>query len=194
MKYYHALILANADVELDEHQAPLLRMEMTFGLNDEGLTAENVVKGVLHDLRVSNWMSIADIEQVTLPAPESLPPLAVHDDRRHCDTCHKVHGEDNTGVFRLASGTTLYPEHEYIIETKSRQQKYVRRWRMGYMGTGIDRHHLVFSARGPDRTHSDQYGGDVTLDTREILGARQVPKDVALRHTGQEVRAGGRAT
>lgn len=112
--------------------------------------------------------------------------------KKPCDTCHKVHADIDEVVMIGTRG--LYPEHEYIIETKTKQQKYPRRWRMGYVGKGLDKYHLVFSCRGPDRTHSDQYAGDVTLDIREVLGVRQVPKDVTLRHTGQEVRVGGRAT
>lgn len=137
-------------------------------------------------------IDLVAIRNVTSYTPiqeqEQAPPIGY----RPCDTCHKVHADIDEVVMIGKRG--LYPEHEYIIETKTKQQKYPRRWRMGYVGKGLDRYHLVFSCRGPDRTHSNQYAGDVTLDIREILGAQQVPKDVELRHTGREVRSGGKAT
>jgi hypothetical protein len=100
----------------------------------------------------------------------------------YCETCHNVHKRPEV----VGPGNVkFWPNHEYIVRTKATGQKYPREWRMGYIGFGMG---MQFSARGPDRTHSKQYGGTVTLDLQHIIYAEEVERDEAKRHVGQVLR------
>lgn len=97
-----------------------------------------------------------------------------------CEVCHHVHEiEDMVKV----GDDNLIIGHEYEITTKTSMQRYPRLWRMGFAGRGIGG--LTFSARGPDRTHSGQYGGTQTIDKRDIVNIEEVTKDEAKRYVGR---------
>lgn len=109
---------------------------------------------------------------------EGVPELPVEP---ACPVCHDKH----INVVRLGD-MRLIPGHEYVITTKTSMQRYPREWRMGFLGE----YHggLQFSARGPDRSHSDQYGGTQTFDRKLIISAQEVDRDDSKRHIGTTVR------
>jgi hypothetical protein len=113
------------------------------------------------------------------PEPEQ------EDDMGGCPICHKLHTVGET--MNLGPGIgNLIPGHEYVINTKTNQQKYPRVWRMGFLGAYG--HQLQFSARGPDRTHGKPYGGTETIPSEMITGVREVERDDRKRHVGTPVR------
>jgi hypothetical protein len=112
-----------------------------------------------------------------------LPPGEPEPDT--CPICHKEHKPDQ--VFTVPGlDSHLIPGHEYIIHTKTSLQKYPRKWRMGFLGA-YDRA-LQFSARGPDRTHSKQYGGTQTIPATTIIGVKEVEADHSKRYVGVPVK------
>jgi hypothetical protein len=138
------------------------------------------------------------IDITTIPAltryifPDELPtkkevmekaPLLGPDIREElrCPVCGKIHTNPEVVV---GNNVRIWPGHEYIIETKTSQQRHPRRWRMGYLGYGNG---LQFSARGPDRTHGGQYGGTQSIDLAAIISIEEVERDDAKRHVGQRV-------
>jgi hypothetical protein len=94
---------------------------------------------------------------------------------------------------RIASGqaVSLTPDQDYQVRYRvpgvQRKDRYTR---MGFAGAGRpwpggqSGAELVFSARGPDRTHSGQYGATQTLRAEWILDVRQVANDPAKRYVG----------
>jgi hypothetical protein len=98
-----------------------------------------------------------------------------------CETCHHVHKLDVVGL----NNFHFFPGHEYIIRTRIGTQKYPREWRMGFLGIGMG---MEWSARGPDRTHGDQYGGTQHIDLSDIVYAEEVERDDEKRHVGQIVK------
>ena len=106
----------------------------------------------------------------------------MNDSDERCETCRKVHMSPEVVG---ANGVKFWPGHEYIIRTKTSQQKYPREWRMGYIGFGYG---MEWSARGPDRTHGGQYGGTQHLDLQDIIYAEEVVRDDEKRHVGQPVK------
>ena len=100
----------------------------------------------------------------------------------YCKVCHNKHRRSD---IVMIGDTRLIPNHEYIIVTKTTQQRYPRSWRMGFIGTNqAPPRNLQFSARGPDRTHSNQYGGTVVLDARTVIRVHEVERIDAERHVG----------
>jgi hypothetical protein len=113
---------------------------------------------------------------------EAREPDPDYDER--CPVCTRIHtSADYTkwGIF------TFITAHEYIIWTRTSQQTYAHRGRMQYMGRGPNenRYHLTFNARGPDRTHKDQYGGTQTLDARNIIKVEEVDRNPAKRYVDE---------
>lgn len=103
-----------------------------------------------------------------------------------CERCGNFHDHRNT--VRVLDGFDMYAGHEYEITTQTRQQRYARLWRMGFMGPAMGDSELEFSARGPDRTHHGQYGGTVRLRKADVIAVREVERSDALRHVGRQVR------
>lgn len=103
-----------------------------------------------------------------------------------CTVCGNVHDGDGIQVGWKRPYDVLYPGHEYVLTTKTSIQKFPREWRMGFIGpVGEDARRLQFSARGPDRSHSDQYGGTQVLWATEIKSAKEVIRDDKERQIGQ---------
>jgi hypothetical protein len=113
---------------------------------------------------------------------QHLEPEPEDDDMGSCPICHKIHTIGEITNLGIDIGS-LIPGHEYVINTKTNQQKYPRVWRMGFLGA--NGYQLEFSARGPDRTHARQYGGTQNLDRRQITGVREVERDDRKRHVGK---------
>jgi hypothetical protein len=110
------------------------------------------------------------------PPLRDLPPKLT--EPFYCLICHS--GHDSSEIVKVGK-TSLIPGHEYIIVTKTSLQKYPREWRMGYLGYTAG---LQFSARGPDRTHSAQYGGTQTIDMDQVISVTEVERDDVKRHVG----------
>jgi hypothetical protein len=146
------------------------------------------------------------LPDLPLKLPEPEPPLApagpaaycvrcarsgvgVCDDYPDCPagaaTCPVCHNRHNSAQVVKVGKTSLIPGHEYIIVTKTSLQKYPREWRMGYLGYTAG---LQFSARGPDRTHSAQYGGTQTIDMDQVISVTEVERDDVKRHVGSAVK------
>lgn len=165
------------------------RMELTFSVGDQAQERDpsNIARATLADLRLSFWMDVTSVEQIDpaecigLRAAPELEPQA-----EYCGVCHKEHtSPEIVKVGKIA----LIPGHEYVIITKTSQQKYPREWRMGYLGYGAG---LLFSARGPDRTHGGQYGGTQAIDMAQVVSVREVERDDAKRHIAGFTESGRR--
>jgi hypothetical protein len=127
-------------------------------------------------------LEVDEAEAETVAQPENDFDEGITYDR--CTTCGKVHDGSDRDVFKEWRGVyTLYPGHEYLITTQKKQQRHARIWRMGYLGRQYPGSYMLqFSARGPDRKDSGQYGGTVTIDARDIVEVKEVQCDEAKRH------------
>jgi len=141
----------------------------------DGLDAASVGYGEpLPEMKPDTRMPEPSLLDLPLKLPEPEPET--------CQVCHDKH--DSSEIVKVGE-TSLIPGHEYIIVTKTSLQKYPREWRMGYLGYTAG---LQFSARGPDRTHSAQYGGTQTIDMSVVVSVREVERDDAKRHVGSAVK------
>jgi len=194
MKTYHVVIEPMDGYQSEsEFQAQILHMEYTFTIGDRApeKDPEVLVRGFLRDSHLFRYVKVTELREADTScagietAPDS-PPLTAPESGLTdiCEVCRKSHSDAKETV-RFSSLLTFYPGHEYVIRTKTSQQKYAREWRMGYIGFGMG---MQFSARGPDRTHGGQYGGTQQIDLAMIIGAREVERDDSLRYTGKVVK------
>jgi hypothetical protein len=119
------------------------------------------------------------------PLPERKPDTRLPEPTYEPETCPVCHDKHNPSQVVRVGETSLIPGHEYIVITKTTLQKYPREWRMGYLGYTAG---LQFSARGPDRTHSAQYGGTQTIDIGQVISVTEVERNDAKRHVGSAVK------
>lgn len=104
-----------------------------------------------------------------------------------CPICRKAHVSAD---FTKWGPYTLVKDHEYIIWTRTSQQKYAHRGRMQFLGQGPSdfKYQLTFNARGPDRSTDDQFGGTQMLDARNIVKLEEVERDPSKRYVDETDR------
>lgn len=167
------------------------RMELIFTIGERALgklPPEDLAASALRDLSLSRWMTVTSVEQIDPANYVGLGPQPITEpiaEPEICPVCHKEHSSPE--IVKVGE-VALIPGHEYVITTKTSLQKYPREWRMGYLGYAAG---LLFSARGPDRTHKAQYGGTQTIDMAQVVSVREVERNDAKRHTGFRLAGSG---
>lgn len=196
MKTYRVIIEPNPEA-IDEwvnreDAVTMDRMELIFTIGDRALgklPPDDLAASALRDLSLARWMTVTSVEQIDPSDYIGLRPdgLDIEPEPELCPVCHSKHDPKN--IFSLGLAGSLISGHEYIVITKTSQQKYPREWRMGFLGAYGGG--LQFSARGPDRTHKAQYGGTQTIDENVIVAVREIERDDAKRHTGVRLAGSG---
>lgn len=98
--------------------------------------------------------------------------------------------KDHVQFRGYAKQYTLVVGSDYEIVTRvTGVERYDRISRMGFTGQS-HAGDLVFSARGPDRTHSNQYGGTQTIRPEHVKAVHKVESDHAKRYTARRYTRG----
>jgi hypothetical protein len=182
--YYRAVIETNGRGSVDEDNAAMLRMELTFAIGrDMPVKPEALMKSLLAGLNLSLYMTVVSVAEIDAAECEGLGTAPGSPATETCEVCHDRHMPQHFGQ---AGDVLLIPGHEYVITTLTRRQQYSREWRMGFLSRTSQG--LVFTCRGPERSHSKQYAGNVTIHPADITDVREVTKDVAKRHVGRQLR------